>query len=212
MNLKEAFRYQNFLNGLMTGAATVLNNRGVIMSVTKTHHRKAANPEAEDLVEDPQPADYAPGQVLDLMSALVAERMKLSAAITAAKADKDLDLDAAQETNRFRHQMASAMRSMLGVKPSLGQQVETSYKLTADGNQVPYKYQVDVQAQDNFDRAAVKAQLKALLKTADEESARIDNFLVTTQVAYEPPFSINDDFDEVLATVVKAHDEAATET
>ncbi len=52
MNLKEAFRYQNFLDTLLNGAVSSLTHPNHCLKVTKTHHCSKANSEAEDFVEE----------------------------------------------------------------------------------------------------------------------------------------------------------------
>ena len=51
MNLKDGFRYQNFLNTLMTEAEYYLCAEEHLFTTTKKHMRQAANPDAEDLTE-----------------------------------------------------------------------------------------------------------------------------------------------------------------
>ena len=51
MNLKESFRYQKFLDGLMRSAASNLQNPYHSLKTTKVHLRHAVNPEAEDIAE-----------------------------------------------------------------------------------------------------------------------------------------------------------------
>ncbi len=51
----------------------------------------------------------------------------------------------------------------------------------------------------NFDRNKVKKFAASLNKQADTISAELDKCLVNTEVAFEPPFDVNDTFAEVLA-------------
>ena len=78
MNLKESFRYQNFLEGLMVAACDSLTNREHTMIVTKTHLRNKANPEADDVVEQVDFGKfYKNDDVLDFMLKLVEEKYNL---------------------------------------------------------------------------------------------------------------------------------------
>ena len=49
MNLKESFRYQKFLDGLMMNAGSYLQHPYHCLETTKVHLRHAVNPEAEDM-------------------------------------------------------------------------------------------------------------------------------------------------------------------
>ena len=48
----------------------------------------------------------------------------------------------------------------------------------------------------NYDRKVIRAALTKLDRRADETSARIDLCLVTSDVAYTPPFDVNASFAE----------------
>lgn len=67
MNLKESFRYQNFLNTLMANAIDSIQCRDHCCRITKNHLRKNANSEAEDFVEEVQCEDFYPNYVKSLM-------------------------------------------------------------------------------------------------------------------------------------------------
>ena len=51
MNLKESFRYQNFLENMLAYAGNSLTDREHSLTITKNHLRKKANAEAEDMME-----------------------------------------------------------------------------------------------------------------------------------------------------------------
>ena len=51
----------------------------------------------------------------------------------------------------------------------------------------------------NYDRKVIRAALTKLDRRADETSARIDLCLVTSDVAYTPPFDVNASFAEAFA-------------
>ena len=51
MNLKESFRYQNFLDMMMRAASASIQQRDHCLKVTKTHLRNKANPDASDVTE-----------------------------------------------------------------------------------------------------------------------------------------------------------------
>ena len=43
----------------------------------------------------------------------------------------------------------------------------------------------------------------ALSRKADEISMSLDKCLVNTEVAYEPPFDVNDSFEEILSGFIE---------
>lgn len=199
MNLKESFRYQNFLEGLMVAACDSLTNREHTMTVTKTHLRNKANPEANDVVEQVDFGKfYKNDDVLDFMLKLVEEKYNLTIAIGAAKASVGYDIDAAVETNKFRQSVASRVKAMLRNTPSKKIERGTDYKFNVEGNQTQYFYDIEVVTTEAFDRLNAKDAFKKLISEADEVSAQIDFIMVNTVVHYEPPFNVNDSFEDAM--------------
>lgn len=201
MNLKESFRYQSFIDNLMSSAAYSIQAREHSLKTVKTHNRNAANPEAENITEDVVCPDifYPNDEVIDFMKFLVIEKERLSTAIGNAKKSIDFDLDAAIETNKQRQRMASAIKAMLRYTPSNKTETGKDYKFNAEGNQTAYFYNVDVSTTEAFDRAESKATMKSIIAEADEISTKIDSAMINTVVDYTPPYDVNDSFDDVMA-------------
>ena len=87
MNLKESFRYQNFLESMMGEAGSSLIERTHAQEISKRHLRNKANPDAQDIEETMDFGDfYKNDDVLAFMSMLVEEKSKLTNAISRAKA------------------------------------------------------------------------------------------------------------------------------
>ena len=82
MNLKESFRYQNFLDMMMRAASASIQQRDHCLKVTKTHLRSKANPDASDVTETVEgEVFFANDDVVAFMAWLVKEREKLTTAI-----------------------------------------------------------------------------------------------------------------------------------
>ena len=95
MNLKEAFRYQKFLDAMMNQGRRSLCNPEHVLKVTKKHLRSTANADAEDMEEivEPDMPFFPNDDVVRFMEWLVGERQKLSVAIGQAKASVGFDND-----------------------------------------------------------------------------------------------------------------------
>ena len=204
MNLKEAFRYQNKLQWLMTEAEEILRRDRKVVKVEQTALLHKVNPDAVDETTI-EPADtvYA-DQITDiavLLMFLLGERERLSRAIREAKKAMDMDFDGEVSLNTRRQELASIFRNMVQLRSS-----ETvisgggvGYKFNAEGNQVSYRCDLKTVTTINFDRSKIRSYAAALSRKADEISADLDKRMVTTEVSYEPPFDVNDTFAEVLA-------------
>lgn len=204
MNLKEAFRYQNKLQWLMTEAEEILRRDRNVVKVEQTALLHKVNPDAVDETTI-EPADtvYA-DQITDiavLLMFLLGERERLSRAIREAKKAMDMDFDGEVSLNTRRQELASIFRNMVQLRSS-----ETvisgggvGYKFNAEGNQVSYRCDLKTVTTINFDRSKIRSYATALSRKADEISADLDKRMVNTEVSYEPPFDVNDTFAEVLA-------------
>ena len=211
MNLKESFRYQKFLDGLMVNAGSYLQHPYHCLETTKVHLRHAVNPDAEDMTEVVDDGEFVSSDtVLAFMAHLVDEREKLSIAIGAAKASIGFDMDAAIETNKFRQSLNGSIRKMLRFVGTKKKGTEMGYKFDINGQQVPYRYDVEVTTTERYDKEAAKTMMRETIAKADEVSAAIDAALINTTVAYEPPYDVNESFDDVLETFVQRQGEVTT--
>lgn len=211
MNLKESFRYQNFLDMMMRAASASIQQRDHCLKVTKTHLRNKANPDASDVTETVEgEVFFANDDVVAFMAWLVNEREKLTTAIGAAKASIGFDIDAAIETNKFRQTVNSSIKSMLRYTPTKRVEQGRDYKFNVEGNQTPYIYEIEVVSEEAYDKTGAKTLMREMISKADEVSAAIDAAMINTKVDYEPVFDVNETFDDVmtdfLAKVLKVED------
>lgn len=211
MNLKESFRYQKFLDGLMMNAGSYLQNPYYCLQTTKVHQRHAVNPDVDDVTEVVDDGEFVPADtVMAFMAHLVDEREKLSIAIGAAKASIGFDMDAAIETNKFRQSLNGSIRKMLRFVGTKKKGTEIGYKFDINGQQVSYRYETEVTTEERYDKDAAKALMRETIAKADEVSAAIDAALINTTVAYEPPYDVNESFDDVLEAFAQHRGEVTT--
>lgn len=203
MNLKESFRYQNFLDGKLNDARYSISDRTHALKVTKVHLKKKANPDAEDITEVVEVEEFIPNDdVIAFMCWLVAERQKLTEAICAAKASLGFSLDAAIEANKFRQYTASAVKGMLKYTPSKKTEQGRDYKFNVEGNQTPYYYDIETSFEEAFTRDSAKKVVRDMITAADKTSAEIDSAMINTVVDYTPVFDVNDSFEDVMAEFI----------
>ena len=203
MNLKEAFRYQNKLQRLMDEAQGILMRERNVVKVENTALLHKANPDAADetTMEEPDTeyADHITHIAMMLMY-LLEQRRLLGYAIRDAKKGLELDFDGEVSLNGKRQELANVFRRMGEIRSSetLLPGAGIGYKFNAEGNQVSYRCDLKKVTTINFDRTKVRSFASALSQAADRTSAQLDASLVNTQVAYEPPFDVNESFADVL--------------
>lgn len=181
-------------------------------SRVKPHNlRNKSNYEAQDMVETVDVGEfYMNDDVLSFMLLLVEERQKLTDAIGRAKASVGFDIDAAVETNKFRQAVAARTKAMLRFVPSKRIEQGRDYKFNVEGNQTPYLYEIEVETTEAFDRGRAKDVVREIMLQADKASAEIDSALINTQVEYEPPFNVNDSFDDVMEEFLAKRESPST--
>lgn len=204
MNLKEAFRYQNKLQSFLDEAQSILDRDANITKVENTYLRRKVMAEAEDETVAAVPETEYYEQITDIarfLLHLLDEKETLSAAIRTAKDALDIDMDSEVSLNAARQSVARTFRRMNDLRcseqtiPNGG----SGYRFNADGNQITYRCDVRRVTTINYDRKVIRAALTKLDRRADATSARIDLCLVTSDVAYTPPFDVNASFAEAFA-------------
>lgn len=210
MNLKESFRYQKFLDGLMRNAVANLQNPYHCLKTTKVHYRQAVNPDAADETEIVDDGEFVHNDVmLAFMAHLIDVREALSVAISKAKQSIPFDADAAIETNKFRQMLNGAVRQMLRHTATKRKTKESDYKFDINGQQVPYRYDVEITTTERYDKVAAKDLMRSTIAKADEVSAAVDAAMINTAVEFDPPYDVNETFDDVLDIFIQNHPEFA---
>lgn len=201
MNLKESYRYANYLDGLLSTAYTYLRNKGFVTTTVEEHLRKQSNPDVENEtieVQKPFDVEFSPNDVIDFVVKVITEKEKLSDAIAKAKNTTDINIDNAISMNKKKQVFVSVLNGIADIKPSEIKTTSKSYKFDINGEQKPYVYDVNRKTSINFDRNDVRNLIKKYLKETDEISAKLDLIEITTQVDFTPTWDVNEKFEELV--------------
>ena len=204
MNLKESYRYANYLDGLLSTAYTYLCNNGFVTTTVEEHLRSKSNPEVEnEIIEVQKPFDveFSPNDVIDFVVKVITEKEKLSAAIAEAKSTTEINIDNAISMNKKKQTFVSVLNGIADIKPSEIKTTSKSYKFDINGEQKPYVYDVNRKTSIDFNRTDVRNLIKKYLKETDEISSKLDLIEITTQVDIEPRFDVNDKFEELVVAM-----------
>ena len=210
MNLKEAFRFQNKLSGLMDEAQSILGRDANITNVENTYLRKKVFDGAEDeTVVDTPPTEFADKitEIVRFLMYLMDQREMLSKAIHTAKNALPIDMDSEVGLNTKRQEVARVLKRMADVRNS---EVVINggghgYRFNQEGNQVSYRCDVRRVTTINFDRKVARNFAAEMNRKADAVSAELDRCMVNSEVAYEAPFDVNDSFAEIFGAYAEAH-------
>lgn len=203
MYLKDAFRYQNTLSRLTDQTVAFLSKKANITVTKQEHMRKKVNHEAEnETVEVERDRGIEPDNnaVIAFLEYLLGEKVKLSAAISRAKAGCGFDLDAELSNNKVRQRVAECLNAMARTRAEERTVTGRGYKFNADGEQVSYTYDVKQVTSIDFDRNTARNGARKHQEEADKISARIDRMMVDVEVGYEPAFAPTDTFEDAIAS------------
>lgn len=202
MNLKESYRYANYLDTLLNTSYRYLQNKGFVTTTKQNHLRAKANSEAADEVIDvqkPYDVDFTPNEVIDFVVAIIAEKELLADAIAKAKAGTEINIDNAVAMNKKKQGFVSVLNSIANLKPSEKVTQGTDYKFNQqDGNQIRYYYNIEETTTIDFDRNDVKALIKKYSKECDDISAKLDAIEINTTIDFVPKYDITDTFEDLV--------------
>lgn len=201
MNLKEAFRYQNFLDELLGTAYSYLNNKNFVVSTVETHLKSQVNPDAKDEVievQKPYDVEFTPNDLIDFVVKVINEKERLSNIISDAKMRTEIDIDVAIALNKKKQGFARVLQSLSNIKSAEKAKNASDYKFNTDGNQISYYYKINEVTKIDFDRNDVRGLYKKLLKETDEVSTKLDSILINTELDFDPNWDLNDSFEECV--------------
>lgn len=171
MNLKEAFRFQNRIEQLISETENILSSEDCVTLTRRTYLYKKANPEAENetVTVIPDTEYYQQlNKLIEFVMYLLKQREKLSEAINRTKKSLPIDLDGEVSLNRYRQRISEVFRQMARIKSKEVTECNSGigYRFNNDGNQISYKCDVKRVTTINFDRNTVRKYASQLSETA----------------------------------------------
>ena len=207
MYLKEAFRYQNYLDKMIDCTTIFLEQSSNITRKKQIHYKSKAKNGAEDeeiVIQQEKNYESEISDMIDFMVFLVDEKQRLSEAINIAKTKCGFDIDAALLTNKARQRAIASISEMALVKSGERMSTGTAYTFNINGDQTAYKYDIKEVTTIDFDRNKVKKLKLSLSKIADEISSKCDIALSSTEVDFTPTFDVNEnDLDDSVRTFLE---------
>lgn len=206
MNLKESYRYANYLDSLIDNAYTYLLCTEFITTSTQLHLRKKANSEAgNETLNLPKPYDveFTPMNLIDFVVKVISEKERLTEAIAAAKASAEINIDNAISMNKKKQAFIHILTNMSNIKANTKTISGYGYKFNTEGNQTKYCYDIEETMTIDFDRKDIKALAKKYSKDCDAISAKLDAIEINTTVDFSPKWDVNDTFEDAVEAVIE---------
>jgi len=206
MNLKESYRYSNYLENMVAAGQSYLLSNDFLVVTTQEHQRVKVNAEAKDeviIVPKSFDVDFKPADVIKAIQAALDEREALMEAIAISKAAAPINIDSAVSMNKRRQTLISNLKRITAIKPTEKVTLGVDYKFDVNNEQKPYNYPVKTTTTLDFDKDEVKGLIKELTQKCDEISTQLDEVEVNTKVDFVPKFKIVDTFEDLVAFVGK---------
>lgn len=201
MNLKESYRYANYLDDLLNKASSYLRNDKFVTTTKQEHLRSKVNSEATDEIIDvqkPYDVEFTPNDVINFAVKVLAEKEKLADAIAIAKANAEINIDTAIALNKKKQYFANTLEALSNIKPRQRTTSGKAYRFNINNEQVPYTYDIEETTTIDFDRNDVRNLVKKYLKETDEISAKLDAIEINTQVVFKCSWDVNDSFEDIV--------------
>lgn len=199
MVLREAFRYQNFIESILGAAERFLAQNDNIMKVVENHNCSKAQPSVEDFIkEHERTIDVSPDTVIDFYISVFKEREALSRAINDAKVQHCPDMDMELSLNKTRQRIAGRLKQVSSNKPTKSVTRGSAFCFNNEGNQVQFYYDINVESEPDFNRQNVKKIVKEITEESDTISTRLDYYLSNVPVNFEKSFDMNETFEELI--------------
>lgn len=200
--LKEAYRYQNYLQRLINEARNYLIKSDFTTTTMQTHYKNKANSDDNDeslIVDKPYEVEFSPNDIINFVMDAISEKEKLSKAISKAKKNADIDLDVSGSMNKTKQEYISILTVLEKTKSKKNTKTGSGYKFNVNGDQVPYYYEIEEVITIDFDRNKVKDLIKKLRRETDEVSQDMDKALVTVEVDYAPRWDVDTPLEDAIS-------------
>lgn len=207
MILKEAFQYQNYLDGLIREADIYLRDEDFVTTTKEIHLRSKADPSIEDeeiIKPKRENIIFNVSNVIDFLVKAIKEKEKLSDAISVAKRSTTVDIDSSIAVNRTRQNVVSALRYLNGIRACEVIAPVSDYRVNKiDDKQKAFHYKVKKVVTIEFDRLNVKKLISKYQKQSDEISLELDRIQLLTAVDYEPLWEMGTLFEDVVSSTTE---------
>ena len=210
INIKEAGRYANFIQGKINALMNFLDDEDVYMTTHETHFKSKAlkSEEDEEIKEElNKELDLTVEDAVFLIKELIDKKMELSTSINYAKAslyvdwvekENKLPLDTAIEY--AKNLRSFALTNLEKLSNSKGKEYTTrgvSQLINKEGNQNDYCYEIKVVKKINYDRNIAKKQCKNLLNKADLLSEEIDKAMLKKIIDFDTTYCVHDSLEDI---------------
>lgn len=216
MNLKNAFRYSNFLTEQISQLQSLTYASKNYTTTKVTSFKSKAIKDEEDtieILEVDRDFDCKMNDIYFIILDLISEKTKLEAEIALAKSGnkidwkingQEVDLDTAVSYNRAIRKTVECFSKFEKLTSTTEKTKGSDYTFNINNEQVMYRYDVERVVEIDYDKDVIKAKNRKLKSEADSISDAIDAFMLKDIVSFEAKYDINSSMQDIVTDHTEA--------
>lgn len=216
MNLKNAFRYSNFLTEQISQLQSLTYASKNYTTTKVTSFKSKAIKDEEDtieILEVDRDFDCKMNDIYFIILDLISEKTKLEAEIALAKSGnkidwkingQEVDLDTAVSYNRAIRKTVECFSKFEKLTSTTEKTKGSDYTFNINNEQVMYRYDVERVVEIDYDKDVIKAKNRKLKSEADSISDAIDAFMLKDIVSFEAKYDINSSMQDIITDHTEA--------
>lgn len=216
MNLKNAFRYSNFLTEQISQLQNLTYASKNYTTTKVTSFKSKAIKDEEDtieILEVDRDFDCKMNDIYFIILDLISEKTKLEAEIALAKSGnkidwkingQEVDLDTAVSYNRAIRKTVECFSKFEKLTSTTEKTKGSDYTFNINNEQVMYRYDVERVVEIDYDKDVIKAKNRKLKSEADNISDAIDAFMLKDIVSFEAKYDINSSMQDIITDHTEA--------
>ncbi len=212
MNVNEACALAKKIDEWRRELSFLLMRKEYIFDISENHKKSEADStKADEVIENSieKKYDISVDQICTVVEKLIDEKTRLSGLIESTKASltvevngKPMTIDAAVEYNKGVRDFANSLSTLTRNKATVEKSTGRDYRLDVEGKQTTYVYPLETTYTLTFDKKAMDAKKRELMKLADKNSVEIDRARINSELEFDTVLEVTDSVEEVIEKIL----------
>lgn len=212
MNVNEACALAKKIDEWRRELSFLLMRKEYIFDISENHKKSEADStKADEVIENSieKKYDISVDQICTVVEKLIDEKTRLSGLIESTKASltvevngKPMTVDAAVEYNKGVRDFANSLSTLTRNKATVDKGTGRDYRLDVEGKQTTYVYPLETTYTLTFDKKAMDAKKRELMKLADKNSVEIDRARINSELEFDTVLEVTDSVEEVIEKIL----------
>lgn len=201
MNLSDAYAYKEFIENVINNASLYISDNNLLIEDVEHHKVSDAGIGKENFEKIIGTGSrYKASDVIELIQNLICELENLSDAICYSKDSCDYYIESMQAVQKEKKVFLDELGFAVSKVPhnSTIKESGRSYDMCGDGDQVVYRYDIDVEQRYIEGINDIKEELHKERKKLREDENLLKRIMLDTTVDFNPKYDIEQSFEEIM--------------